>query len=501
MQTNFAKKHVPDWHGKLEDIQSLSDIEQSENCVQPEQQCEEWMVLADFINSTYTNDFEASSENDWHSYSYSYTPQQLLEMSSWIKSKKQFYQSQEQNFNVDINTFSSMQSLAYNIVTDHFNNPDPQSPLHLIIKSFAGTGKSYLINALRNLLQNNCTVTATTGKASFNVNGITIHSLLNLPVGSRGNTDLKGQTLVRLQDKLHDIKYILINEYSMIGQTLLGWIDKCCRQATGQQDKVFGNVSIILIGDPAQLPPVADKPLYHVKPSGVIGEQGHLAYLMFDKVVKLTQNQRVQGSNPEQVSFKDLLKCLRTGDSTKEDWQLLLTQQPSAVPNLHEFENAIRLFYGNDQVAAFNYDQLLKLHKPIAKIEARHSSSIAKALSPEEMRRLVPTLFLAREAYVMLTMNLWSEVGLCNGATGKVIDIVYADNHSPPNLPIAVIVQFDYYTGPSFIETLPKCVPIPPITVTYQSLDTNIHERQQIPLKLAWAITIHKGQGLTLSKA
>ena len=56
----------------------------------------------------------------------------------------------------------------------------------------------------------------------------------------------------------------------MLGQTLLGWIDKRCRQATGQQDEVFGNVSIILIGDPAQLPPVADKPLYHSKPSGVI---------------------------------------------------------------------------------------------------------------------------------------------------------------------------------------------------------------------------------------
>ena len=53
----------------------------------------------------------------------------------------------------------------------------------------------------------------------------------------------------------------------------------------------------------------------------------------------------------------------------------------------------------------------------------------------------------------MLTMNLWAEVGLCNGATGKVIDIVYADNHSPPNLSTAVIVQFDRYTGPSFIET------------------------------------------------
>ena len=202
---------------------------------------------------------------------------------------------------------------------------------------------------------------------------------------------MKGQALVRLQDKLQNIKYILIDEYSMLGQTLLGWIDKRCRQATGQQDEVFGNVSIILIGDPAQLPPVADKPLYHAKPSGVIGEQGHLAYLMFDKVVKLSENQRVQGSNPEQVSFKQLLERLRNGDSTQEDWQLLLSRQPSAVPNLSEFENAMRLFYGNDQVATYNYDQLLKLRQPIAQIDARHSSSIAKAVSPEEMCGLVPT--------------------------------------------------------------------------------------------------------------
>lgn len=155
-------------------------------------------------------------------------------MASWINSTKQYYETQVQNCNVDINTFSSMQSLAYNIVKDHFENPNPQSPLHLIINGFAGTGKSYLISALRNLMQQNCTVTATTGKASFNINGITVHSLLNLPVGARGNTDLKGRALVRLQDKLQNIKYILIDEYSMLGQTLLGWIDKRCRQATGQ---------------------------------------------------------------------------------------------------------------------------------------------------------------------------------------------------------------------------------------------------------------------------
>ena len=113
-------------------------------------------------------------------------------------------------------------------------------------------------------------MTASTGKASFNISGKTVHSGLNLPVGPRGNKDLKRQSLLRLQDRLRDIKYLLIDEYSMLGPTLLGWIDKGCRQATGQQDEIFGGKSFILVGNPAQLPPVADKPLYHTKPSGPI---------------------------------------------------------------------------------------------------------------------------------------------------------------------------------------------------------------------------------------
>ena len=105
---------------------------------------------------------------------------------------------------------------------------------------------------------------------------------------------------------------------------------------------------------------------------------------MFDKVVKLSENQRVQGSNPNQVSFKLLLERLRDGDSTQENWQQLLSLQPSAVTNLSAFENAMRLFYGNDQVPTYNYDQLLKLHEPIAQIDARHSSSFAKAVPPKK---------------------------------------------------------------------------------------------------------------------
>ena len=62
---------------------------------------------------------------------------------------------------------------------------------------------------------------------------------------------------------LNGIEYIVIDEYSMLGQTTFGWIDRRCRQATGFLDKLLGGKSLILFGDPGQLPPVGDKPLFH----------------------------------------------------------------------------------------------------------------------------------------------------------------------------------------------------------------------------------------------
>ena len=77
-----------------------------------------------------------------------------------------------------------------------------------------------------------------------------------------------------------------------------------------------------------------------------------------------------------------------------------------------------------------------------------------------------PVLVLAKGARVMLTMNLWPKVGLSNGATGKPVDFIYEDGHQPPHLPIAIIVQFNDYRGPSISETHPSCDPICPITVS-----------------------------------
>ena len=66
-------------------------------------------------------------------------------------------------------------------------------------------------------------------------------------------------------------------------------------------------------------------------------------------------------------------------------------------------------------------------------------------------------------------------------------------------MPIAVLVKFDHYLGPIFLN-MPSCVPIPPVTATV-NIGNSIHERQQIPFKLAWALTIDKSQGMTLKNA
>jgi len=137
---------------------------------------------------------------------------------------------------------------------------------------------------------------------------------------------------------------------------------------------------------------------------------------------------------------------------------------------------------------------------PIAQINARHRNKASAKLPSDDMGGLEPKIFLAIGARVMLTRNLWTCKGLCNGSMGIVKDIVYQEGDAPPNLPIAVVVRFDSsYSAPSILSD-PFCVPIVPVTNT-SDLHGSSHERQQLPLRLSWAITIHKSQGLTLDKA
>ena len=138
---------------------------------------EEWMVLSELYTPFDNSEQMLHSTHDWHQDRAQYSEQQIHEMPTWIKNKKDNHIMNEQYEVVDINSFREMQGLAYNIVKSHFYDVSSEKePLCLIIIGVAGTGKSYLINAIRNLLQNKCAVTATTGKASYNIK-VSLYSL------------------------------------------------------------------------------------------------------------------------------------------------------------------------------------------------------------------------------------------------------------------------------------------------------------------------------------
>ena len=100
-------------------------------------------------------------------------------------------------------------------------------------------------------------------------------------------------------------------------------------------------------------------------------------------------------------------------------------------------------------------------------------------------------LLLCKDARVMLTSNLWVQAGLVNGSLGYVQNIVYKQGNAPPKPPTYVMVEFDNYSGLPFEDHHPKTIPITPIQKG---------RTLQFPLRLAWALTIHKSQGLTLPK-
>ena len=190
--------------------------------------------------------------------------------------------------------------------------------LSLIITGQGGSGKSYIIRALQILLSDTCIVSSYVGIAAFNIAGVTLHSLLRLQINGKNARDLKGKTLAQLQYKLKRINYIIIDEYSVIGQKMFGWIDRILRKVSGLMDTVFGGFSIIFVGDIAQLPPVLDIPLYCPVSEDPMAMMGFFVFRKIDHVVKSEQNVR-RSLAAYQQEFRELLLRLRNGESTIAD--------------------------------------------------------------------------------------------------------------------------------------------------------------------------------------
>mmetsp|Transcript_41887 Transcript_41887/g.107187 ORF Transcript_41887/g.107187 Transcript_41887/m.107187 type:complete len:198 (+) Transcript_41887:1975-2568(+) len=138
------------------------------------------------------------------------------------------------------------------------------------------------------------------------------------------------------------------------------------------------------------------------------------------------------------------------------------------------------------------------MQKPVAVVKAEHNSgAAARNAVPDDFYGLRPEIKLAVGARVMYKTSTWTEDGLVNGQIGTVKAIVYANDTAPPNhLPKAVIVEFPNYIGPGY-KGVPHHVALTPNTVE-ATINGKKCSRTQLAIVLAFGMTIHKSQGLTV---
>jgi len=204
-------------------------------------------------------------------------------------------------------------------------SPSPSSPPMMIIQGKAGSGKSTIIKAMcaksnRELGPNSFRLMAPTGAAAVNVGGCTIHSALHLGI-DKAYRKMGDENVGRFQEDMASCHFIIIDAMSMVGCTLLKKIDLRCLEAKPKISNLpFGGMTLFLLGDIKQYPPVLDRPVYGTGFSGMLAllaDQGQLLFRDISRCVILSASYRQGGG--DQAIFRDILDRLSMGKSTLKE--------------------------------------------------------------------------------------------------------------------------------------------------------------------------------------
>ncbi|XP_022312092.2 uncharacterized protein LOC111117320 [Crassostrea virginica] len=388
-------------------------------------------------------------------------------------------------------------------------------PMYMFVTGGAGTGKSHLIRTIHyeasRLLGRSLPspsdisviLTAFTGTAAFNIGGNTIHHVFSLtkslPIPYE---PLKEQSLNGIRSTLDHLQILIIDEVSMVYKRLLYYIHERLVQVKKCKEP-FGGVSIIAVGDFYQLPPVKQR-----KDERLYSENGSYPtdfWLEFFKIVKLEEIMRQR----EDIAFANVLNSLRIRTSEEpmsNEAKQMLRECIREGP-----EDALHVYSTNQEANEYNLkmlrgnsEELVELHakdyqrdKTTGKLTLRD-----KPLIGTKADGLSPVLLLAVNARVMLTRNICVEDGLVNGAMGFISNFEYKDKH-PENEVESVGVIFDSkVTGKIQGRVTPKgnLVQIKRMEEDLREKNSKSVVRHQFPLKLSWACTAHKVQGMTAKK-
>ena len=485
----------------------------------------EWMELIrpNAVYDIHCEDFEYDDGGPDYDWSYSSVALPEGNGSDWVEHLNEISMTENPILDipdVSLNSMNADQNLAFQIVMkflkDYREDSHEFQPLRLILAGTAGSGKSYLIKcivkAVRTLFRSNkaATVLCPTGNSANLINGVTIHSFLKVPTSNK-TCELKmpdGFTAEGLQRNCSGVEVILVDERSLIGANTLGWMEFLCRcgmQNGSQFEKSWGGVPIVIfLGDDIQLPPVLDSTVYNCKSTSPASLHGALVWKEFQNVITL--HTIIRQSRDEQ-QLRSVLTSLRNSEVTSEQARWLQKFQWDDLRKSHGqdlldrmAEHGLFVFSNNSEVWIHNRNKLLQLNHlhPITKLKAISKGHHAKGSDNHKGGGLLEELYLCKNAKVTLSVNLCVPYGLFNGAQGVVQDIIYLKGKMPSDgLPDVVLVKFPGYTGPPFLCDHPKLIPLVPVERKIECF-CNFCRRTQIPLKLGWASTIHRCQGMTI---
>ncbi|XP_062615266.1 uncharacterized protein LOC134277003, partial [Saccostrea cucullata] len=387
--------------------------------------------------------------------------------------------------------------------------------LHIFITGGAGTGKSHLIKAIHfeasRILGKNLTspdsvsvlLAAFTGTAAFNIGGNTIHHLFSLPkYMSLPYEPLKEQSLSEMRVQLGDLQILIIDEISMVYKRLLYYVHERLVQIKKCKEP-FGGVSVIAVGDFYQLPPVKQRKNERLYKENAVYPVDH--WLDFFKVVELSEIMRQREDIPFAKALNSL-RCREVKEPLEYETNSILKECVREGPN-----NVLHVYATNDEVNAYNLTMLRGTCEDIVEIDAqdftkdRSSGKLilrSKPLARAKTDNLSSSLLMGVGARVMLTRNCNVEDGLVNGVMGHITHFVYGQIHGV-NTVIAVGVKFDNINVGMKSGNKTRngnIVLLERIQEEILEQKTKNVVRYQFPLRLSWACTAHKVQGMTVDK-
>lgn len=352
---------------------------------------------------------------------------------------------------------------------------------NLFITGHAGTGKSYILNMLKSIFKK-LVVTSTTGIAAVNIKGQTIHSWAGVGI-CRHSVDMVVKNILNkpaIKNQILKCEILAIDEISMLNIRVFEYIDKVLKLVR-EDDAPFGGIQVIFFGDFFQLPPVEkEAEELHYCFESPIWKELNL------KNILLKENHRQNEEN-----FIKALSNMRINSLTTEDTELLNSRNSGFNGNEPDI---LHIFSTNEEADNYNQKMFNMLKSPVVEFIAhdevlRGKNYVSENLTERENMildifnkncRAEKNIGLKLGAKVMLLINSDFKSGLINGSCGTIVE--FGEGYIKVEFENGIVKdieteKFEYYYN-----------------------DKVMAIRHQYPLKLAWAITIHKSQGMTLDK-